>query len=49
MRKDTETWLNYAVENIRSAEILLDNALFNPSLQNAQQAIEKLLKAVLIE
>lgn len=49
MRKDTETWLNYAAENIRSAEILLDSALFNPSLQNAQQAIEKLLKAVLIE
>lgn len=49
MKKDTEIWLKYAEENIRSAEILLESDIFNPSLQNAQQAIEKLLKAVLIE
>ncbi len=49
MKKDTEIWVNYAEENIQSAEILLQSGLYNPSLQNAQQAIEKLLKAALIE
>lgn len=49
MKKDTELWLRYAEENLRSAEVLLDSGLFNPSLHNSQQAVEKLLKAVLIE
>lgn len=49
MKKDTEIWLTYAGENICSAEILLQSGLYNPSLQNAQQAIEKSLKAVLLE
>ena len=49
MKKDTEIWLAYAAENIRSAEILLESGIYNPSLQNAQQAIEKALKAILIE
>ncbi|MFZ4855038.1 MAG: HEPN domain-containing protein [Desulfuromonadaceae bacterium] len=49
MKKDTEIWLKYAEENIRSAEVLLESGIYNPSLQNSQQAIEKLLKAVLIE
>ena len=49
MKKDTEIWLQYAQENIQSAEILMESGIYNPSLQNAQQAIEKLLKAVLVE
>lgn len=49
MKKDTESWLRYADENLKSAEILMGNGLFNPSLQNSQQAVEKYLKAVLIE
>lgn len=49
MKKDTEIWLKYAEENLRSAEILLESGIYNPSLQNAQQAIEKSLKAALIE
>jgi len=49
MKKDTELWLHYADENKKSAEILLENGLFNPSLQNAQQSAEKYLKSVLIE
>ncbi|MCM2357926.1 MAG: HEPN domain-containing protein [Geobacteraceae bacterium] len=49
MKKDTELWLQYADENLKSAEILLDSGLYNPSLQNSQQAVEKYLKAVLIE
>lgn len=49
MKSETKTWLDYAEENVKSAKILLDNKLYNPSLQNAQQAVEKALKAVLIE
>jgi len=49
MKRETEQWLSYADENFRSAKILLESHLYNPSLQNAQQAIEKNLKALMIE
>ncbi len=49
MNGETQLWSRYAEENLRSAEILLESGLFNPCLQNAQQAVEKFLKALLIE
>ena len=49
MKKETKEWLEYADENLQSAKILLDNHLYNPSLQNVQQTIKKYLKAVCIE
>jgi HEPN domain-containing protein len=49
MNDDTRQWLRYAEENLQSARLLLDHSLFNPCLQNAQQAVEKSLKAALIE
>lgn len=49
MKDETKKWLGYAEENLRSAKVLLDSELFNPCLQNAQQAVEKMLKAVLVE
>jgi HEPN domain-containing protein len=49
MKRETEQWLNYADGNFRSAKILLESHLYNPSLQNAQQSIEKNLKAIMIE
>jgi HEPN domain-containing protein len=49
MKNETKIWLRYAEENLRSARILLDSGLYNPCLQNSQQAVEKALKAVLIE
>jgi HEPN domain-containing protein len=49
MKKESENWIGYAKENLSSAEILLNNSLFNPCLQNIQQTIEKVLKALLIE
>jgi HEPN domain-containing protein len=49
MRKDTEIWLSYADDNLKSTKVLLDSELYNPCLQNAQQAVEKYLKALLIE
>ncbi len=49
MNDETRTWLSYAHENLASAKVLLDSELYNPCLQNVQQAVEKMLKAVLIE
>ena len=49
MKGETSKWLRYAEENLHSARLLLENRLLNPCLQNAQQAVEKLLKALLVE
>jgi HEPN domain-containing protein len=49
MKDETSKWLEYASENLESAHVLLNSGLFNPCLQNAQQAVEKMLKAVLVE
>jgi len=49
MKDETNTWLDYAVENLDVAKLTLAHSHFNPSLQNAQQAVEKALKAVIIE
>jgi HEPN domain-containing protein len=49
MKDETTKWLEYASENLRSAKVLLDSKLFNPCLQNVQQAVEKMLKALLVE
>jgi len=49
MKDETKKWLDYADENLKSAKVLLESELFNPCLQNVQQFIEKMLKAVFIE
>ena len=49
MKDETKQWLGYGDENLKSAKVLLESKLFNPCLQNAQQAAEKMLKAVLVE
>jgi len=49
MKDETKKWLEYADENLRSARLLLDSELFNPCLQNVQQAVEKMLKALMVE
>ena len=49
MKEETKIWLNYAKENLKSSEILLESKLYNPSLQNAQQTVEKAFKALLNE
>ena len=41
MKDETKQWLNYADENLQSSKILLESHLYNPSLQNSQQCIEK--------
>ncbi len=49
MKEETKIWLKYSKDNFDAAKILLKSKLFNPCLQNIQQAVEKALKAVLIE
>ena len=49
MKDETKKWLDYADENLRSAKILLNSNLYNPTLQNVQQTVEKMLKALCVE
>ena len=49
MKDETKKWLDYADENLLSAKILLKSNLYNPTLQNVQQAVEKMLKSLCIE
>jgi len=46
MSAEGRRWLVYAQENLRAAAVCLEGNLFNPCLQNAQQAVEKALKAL---
>ncbi len=48
MSDEASTWLRYARENLQVAQMTLEAGLLNPCLQNAQQAVEKALKAILI-
>ena len=49
MKDETHTWLSYADENLDVAELSLAHGHLNACLQNAQQAVEKYLKAVIVE
>ncbi len=44
MNDEIRLWWQYAEDNKKSAEVLLAQSLFNPCIQNAQQAVEKYLK-----
>ena len=48
MSDEASMWLQYARENLPVAQMTLGVGLLNPCLQNAQQAVEKALKAILI-
>ncbi len=49
MNAEAEEWLTYAAENLEMARLALERGLFNPCLQNCQQAVEKGLKALLAD
>ncbi|MDF1883253.1 HEPN domain-containing protein [Sulfurimonas sp. SAG-AH-194-C21] len=49
MKDETKLWLEYANENYLSSKVLLESHLYNPTLQNIQQVIEKNIKAYFIE
>lgn len=46
MNDESRLWLQYAEENRRVAVLCFENGLFNPCLQNAQQAVESLNSGV---
>jgi len=48
MSGEARRWLQYAWENRQIAQISLERGFFNPCLHNAQQAVEKALKALWI-
>lgn len=49
MKDSARLWLAYAEENLACARLTAANGYYNPSLQNAQQAVEKTLKALVME
>jgi HEPN domain-containing protein len=49
MKDETLTWLSYADENFDVAMLAFKHGHLNSSLQNVQQAVEKYLKAIIIE
>ena len=49
MKDETHTWLSYADENLDVAGLSFSHGHLNACLQNAQQAVEKYLKAVIVE
>lgn len=49
MRKETEEWIKIAHEDLQSAEYLFEKSLYRMVCYHAQQAVENLLKALLIE
>jgi HEPN domain-containing protein len=49
MKDETYAWLSYAAENLDVAELSLAHDHLNACLHNAQQAVEKYLKALFIE
>jgi HEPN domain-containing protein len=49
MKDETQTWLSYADENLDVAGLSFSHGHLNACLQNAQQAVEKYLKAMIVE
>jgi HEPN domain-containing protein len=49
MKDETRQWLSYAEENFEMARLALERGYLNACLQNAQQAVEKVFKAALVE
>ena len=49
MKDETLAWLSYADENSDVSKLSLKHGHLNSSLQNSQQAVEKYLKAIIVE
>ena len=47
MNDNAKRWLDFADENLACAYIIVDREFYNAALQNAQQATEKALKAMI--
>ncbi len=42
-----ELWLQYAADDLKSSKVLLSEGVYNIACFHAQQAVEKLLKAII--
>jgi HEPN domain-containing protein len=49
MKDETGAWLSYGRENLQMARLALEHGHLNACLQNAQQCVEKVLKALVVE
>jgi HEPN domain-containing protein len=49
MKDEPRIWVSYADENLDVSSLALEHGHLNACLQNAQQATEKYLKAVILE
>ncbi len=49
MKDETRGWLSYSEENFAVARLALEHGHLNACLQNAQQSVEKALKAIIVE
>jgi len=49
MRDSVKRWFAFAEENLACARIVADKGYYNPALQNVQQAVEKTLKALILQ
>lgn len=49
MNEQTERWLAFAREDLRMAELAIAEAIWNQACFHAQQCVEKILKAWLVE
>lgn len=49
MKDSAAKWIAFAEENLGCARLVVESAYYNAALQNAQQAAEKALKALIVE
>jgi len=49
MRKEAEGWVKIAIEEFQSAKYLLEKSIPRMVCYHSQQAVEKILKAILVE
>ena len=48
MNETVDRWLSFAQEDLKAAEILLEESIYSQSCFHAQQCVEKALKALVI-
>ncbi|MBC7218326.1 MAG: HEPN domain-containing protein [Candidatus Caldatribacterium sp.] len=49
MKRETREWLSIAEEELQSGECLFERGFYRMAYYHAQQAVEKVLKALLVE
>ena len=49
MKKETEAWINIAIEDFQSANYLLEKSLYRMVCYHSQQTVERLSKAIIVQ